>query len=263
MILNGIRGSFPLVGMLALSSGAAAQSDTEALAKQLSNPVASLITVPFQLNFDDGLGPDGSGQRTTLNLQPVVPISLGENWNLISRTIVPIIDQKDVIPGTSQSGVGDIVQSFFFSPKAPTAEGLIWGAGPVFLFPTHSAVSGEQFAAGITGVMLKQTGPWTLGFLGNHLVSVGGNKDIDSTFAQPFVTYTTPDAWTFGVNTEAVYDWNSDEASVPINLTASKVTRIGDQLVSIGGGLRYWIDTPTGGPDGLALRLQVNLLFPK
>ncbi|MFC6688908.1 transporter [Jhaorihella thermophila] len=183
------------------------------LAKQLSNPISSLISVPLQYNYDRGMGATGTGHRQTLNIQPVVPISTGQDWNLISRTIIPVIRQKDVVPGTRRSGVGDIVQSFF-SPKAPTAGGLIWGAGPVLLLPTHSKVSGRQAAAGITAVGLKQAGPWTYGALANHLWSIGETRNsgtrISSTFFQPFVSYSTPDAWTFTLNSETTYDWIGD-----------------------------------------------------
>jgi hypothetical protein len=96
------------------------------LAKQLANPVAALISVPFQLNYDQDIGPARDGERWTLNLQPVVPITLNQDWNVISRTILPLVDQQDVSPGAgSQGGLGDIVQSVFFSPKKPTAAGLI------------------------------------------------------------------------------------------------------------------------------------------
>jgi hypothetical protein len=94
-----------------------------------------MISVPLQLNYDQRFGPARDGHRWTLNVQPVIPVSLTSEWNLISRTIVPIIDQKDVLPGTSQSGLGDIVQSLFFSPVKPTAGGLIWGVGPVISIP--------------------------------------------------------------------------------------------------------------------------------
>ncbi|MDW4550084.1 transporter [Defluviimonas sp. D31] len=237
------------------------------LAKQLSNPVASLISVPFQYNYDEGFGPNGNGTRSTLNIQPVVPITLNDDWNLISRTILPVIDQSDVIPGSSQSGVGDVVQSFFFSPQRPTAGGLIWGAGPVFLLPTATNNLGaDQFAAGVTGVALKQAGPWTYGALANHLWDVGdgsGATSINNTFLQPFLSYTTPTAWTFAVNTETTYNWDTDYASVPINLTISKLTAFGNQPVSIGGGVKYWADGPQNGPDGWAARLTVTLLFPR
>lgn len=252
--------------LAAVPAAGSAESSATDLAKKLANPVASLISVPFQFNYDRGMGPTGDGHRTTVNFQPVVPISLNDDWNLISRTIIPFIDQTDVVPGTSQSGVGDIVQSLFFSPKAPTAGGLIWGAGPVFLIPTHSAVSADQFAAGITGVVLKQTGHWTYGALANQLWSVGstsGGTRISSAFFQPFVSYSTPTAWTFALNTEASYDWIGDQASVPINLTATKITKIGRQPVSIGGGVKYWADSPAGGPEGWAARVIVTFLYPK
>lgn len=244
----------------------AAQDSTD-LAKQLSNPVSSLNSVPFQYNYDSGMGPDGDGHRSTVNFQPVVPIRLNSDWNLVSRTIVPFIDQTDVSPGTSQSGMGDIVQSFFLSPSQPTKAGLIWGAGPVFLLPTaEDGLGGDQFAAGLTGVVPKQSGPWTFGGLGNHLWDVGGGSDptdISATFFQPFVNYTTADALTITLNAEATYDWVHDEASVPLNMVATKVTKLGANTISVGGGLRYWVDAPPNGPEGWGARAVITFLFPK
>jgi hypothetical protein len=174
-------------------SPAFAQSaDADALAKQLSNPVASLISVPLQLNYDEGFGIDGDGERWSLNIQPVAPFSISEDWNVISRTILPVIHQ-DVPPGGSDSGLGDTTQSLFFSPKAPTASGWIWGVGPAFLLPTASedVLGTEQWAIGPTAVVLKQTATgWTYGALSNYLVSVAGDDDradVESLVLQPFL----------------------------------------------------------------------------
>lgn len=260
-ILFAVLATLPAVRADAQDAGKA-----EELAKQLSNPISSLISVPYQFNYDDGLGATGTGKRTRVNVQPVVPISLGDNWNLISRTIIPFIDQKDIVPGTRQSGIGDIVQSFFFSPKAPTAGGVTWGVGPVFQLPTGSSVSSDQFAAGLTGVVLKQSGPWTVGGLANHLWSVGsttGGTKIDATYLQPFVAYNTPNAWTFSLNSESTYDWLSDSWSVPVNFHVAKLVSIAGNPVSVGGGVRYWAESPTGGADGWGARVTMTFLFPK
>lgn len=105
--------------------------------KKLSNPIASLIQVPVVYNYDHNIGVADRGRRSVVNIQPVVPISLNDDWNTISRTIVPIVDQDDVGPGSEhQFGLGDTLQNFFFSPKKPTSAGVIWGIGPVFLLPT-------------------------------------------------------------------------------------------------------------------------------
>lgn len=257
----------PVIAATVLAAPATA-ADAD-LAKQLSNPVASLISVPFQFNHDSGYGPDGGGDRSVLNIQPVIPFSINEDWNVISRTIVPIISQNDIAGNSgSQAGLGDIVQSFFFSPKQPTAGGLIWGAGPAILLPTATdpLLGGEKWGVGPTAVLLKQEGPWTYGALGNHIWSVAGNRDrrdVSSTFLQPFISYTTKDAWTFSLDTESTYDWKSKEWSVPINFTVSKLVMFGKQPVSFSGGPRYWAASPENGPDGWGVRAGISLLFPK
>lgn len=246
--------------LLAVSGAGAHAADSD-LAQQLSNPVADLISVPFQLNYDQDIGPNDDTDRWTLNIQPVIPISINENWNLISRTIVPVIGTNG--PGTDAFGVGDIVQSAFFSPKEPTAGGWTWGAGPVFLIPSgDDDFSAKTFGIGPTAVALKVQGPWTYGGLANHIWSVGG-QDISSTFLQPFVAYTTPSAYTFSLNSESTYDWENDQWSVPINAIASKVLTIGKQPVSVGIGARYWAESAPGGPEGLGARLLFTMIFPK
>jgi hypothetical protein len=198
-----------------------------------------------------------------------VPLSLNPDWNIISRTIVPVIDQQDIFPGAGdQFGLGDIVQSVFFSPVAPTASGWIWGAGPALLLPTATddLLGADQWAIGPTGVALKQSGPWTYGGLANHLFSISSSDnhaDVNATFLQPFVTYTTPSAWTFGANVEATIDWEADEQSVPMNVFASKVTTLGSQLVQLGFGIRYYLGSTDNGPEGLGFRINFVLLYPR
>ena len=243
-----------------------APADKEAeLAKQLQNPVASLISVPFQSNFDFNLGPNDDGFKYTLNFQPVIPVSLGKDWNLIIRTIVPIISQDDVIPDTNQSGLGDIVQSFFFSPKKPVG-GLILGFGPVLLYPsaTDSLLGSEQWGAGPTGLVLKQTGGWTYGLLFNHIWSYAGEDDRDNvsaTFLQPFISYTTKTKTTFGLNTESTYDWHNSQWTVPINVSISQLVKIGKMPVQFALGAKYYAEAPEGGPNW-GVRFIVTPLFP-
>jgi Putative MetA-pathway of phenol degradation len=243
-------------------------ADADAMAKQLSNPVAALISLPFQLNYDQGYGPGGNGERYTLNIQPVAPFSIGADWNVISRTILPVIGQDDALAGTSQSGLGDTTQSLFFSPKEPTASGWIWGIGPAFLLPTASEdeLGTGQWAIGPTAVVLKQTDDgWTYGALTNYLVSFAGDDDradVNSLFLQPFLAKAIGKGRTVTVNFESSYDFKGDAWNAPVNLMYSKVAKAGNQLVSFAGGARYYVETPEGGPDW-GLRFVVTLLYPK
>jgi hypothetical protein len=266
------------------SSDGPASGGAADLAKKLSNPIASMISAPFQFNYDTGLG-ETDADRWILNIQPVFPFELNEDWNLISRTILPIIDlESPTVGGKNVTGVGDIVQSLFFSPKAPTKNGWIWGVGPVISIPVgKDAFTSDQWGLGPTFVALKQQGPWTYGALLNHVwglnspsdrgestnstlfpadVTPTGRQRTDSTFLQPFIAYVTPTAWTFNVLTETTYDWNTKQWTVPVIAGVSKLTHIGKQPVSFQVGYRHYFDAPAGGPDW-GLRFAATFLFPK
>ena len=242
-----------------------AQDEQAKLAMQLNNPVAALISVPLQSNWDFGIGSKDATQYT-LKIQPVIPIKLSDDWNLISRTILPVIDMESPYPGVdSASGLGDTTQSLFFSPEKPTAGGLIWGAGPVFLIPTATddLLGNNQWGAGPTALVLKQTDGWTYGMLANQLWSFGASDEqVNATYLQPFVSYTTKTHTSFGLNTESTYDWENQQWTVPLNLTISQLVKIGEVPVQFQLGGRLYADAPDGGPDW-GVRFAVTFLFPK
>lgn len=253
---------------LALPAQEAAHDDAGELAKQLSNPVASLISVPFQANWDFGIGEEDA-TRFTLNIQPVVPFELNSEMNLIVRTILPVIYAEAPVKGLDdESGLGDTTQTFFFSPREPVG-GWILGAGPAFLWPTstNDALGSGKWGAGPSLLALQQNHGWTYGVLANHLWSYADassdeHSDVNATFVQPFLSYQFKTATTVGVNTESTYDWTADQWTVPINGFVSQVVNIGGHPTSFTLGGRYYAEAPEGGPEW-GVRAVVTLLFPE
>jgi hypothetical protein len=252
----------------ALIAGAEESKDNAAeLAKKLQNPIADLISMPIQNNWDFGVGPKDA-YCYTANVQPVIPFSISDDWNVITRTILPVMHAEAPYPGMDDAtGLGDTVQSFFFSPKEPTSDGWIWGAGPAFLWPTSSdrMLGTGKTGAGPTGVVLKQSSGWTYGLLANHLWSFAGpdsSPDVNATFIQPILSYTTKTYTTVGLTVESTYDWDARAWTVPLNLNVAQLLKIGGMPLQLLAGPRFYLERPDGGPD-FGIRFQVTFLFPK
>jgi hypothetical protein len=243
----------------------AGEADEGELAKKLNNPISDLISVPFQYNVDFNLG-SKDATRQLLNIQPVIPISISEDFNLIVRTILPVVNLESIAPGVeAQHGIGDITQSFFFSPKKPI-DGWIVGAGPVFLWPSGTdGLSGRKWGVGPTAVVLKQENGWTYGILLNQIWSYAGSDstpNVNATFLQPFLVYTFKTHTSIALNTESTYDWVDHQWTIPINLDVSQILKIGKLPISIQAGPRYYAEGPDGGPDW-GFRFTLTFLFPK
>ncbi|MDD9301871.1 MAG: transporter [Desulfobacter sp.] len=260
---------FLLLSFITIAFPVQAQGEDADLAQELSNPLADLITIPIQINYDRDIGPMDDGWRLQANIQPVIPFHLNDNWNLITRSIIPVIYQDDILPGSgSDCGLGDINVSLFFSPSRPTSSGLMLGAGPILVFPsaTETYLGGEKWGAGPAAVALTVRGKWTMGTLANHIWSYAGDsarQDISNTFVQPFLAYTLPSAWTFSLQSKSSYNWETEKWSVPINAAVSKLVRWGRLPVSLQAGVGYWVESPDSGPEGFRVRFQVNFVLPK
>ncbi|HTE24594.1 hypothetical protein [Flavitalea sp.] len=244
-----------------------AATDAAELAKKLANPVASLISMPFQNNTDVGIG-TYNGSKNTLNIQPVIPIKLTPNLNLIGRVVLPVITQHNITAETTkESGFSDAVVSAFLSPAEPK-NGIVWGAGPAFLVPTatNDLLGSKKFGIGPTALILKQTHGWTFGALINQIWSVAGDDvraDVSQMFVQPFIVHNWKSGAGVGLNADITQNWEATTSSVFIIPSVSGVTKLGKQIVSISVGPRIQVVAPNNNKADLGVRATVVFVFPK
>lgn len=256
--------SAPASAVHAQGSAAPAVDATE-LAKQTQNPVAELISLPFQFNFNSG-GDLEDGTLFNLNFQPVVPVKVSENWNLIARAIVPYLDIPTATD--SETGLGDIVAELFFTPKHSGA--VTWGVGPVFSFPTATNTFARtgSWATGVGGVVVHSAGPWVLGGLVANFWTVsdsGDSTEVNQLQAQPFINYNFGKGWALAFAPLITANWDAEDGeewTVPLGLGISRTTVFGKQPITL--GFQYYNNVER--PEGTAanqLRIAVSLLFPE
>ena len=256
----------------------ASQADkTEDLAKAAQNPIADMISVPLQSTFnfydiDKHLGGKDYHRNTmgyVLNVQPVVPFSLNKDWNVITRTIIPIVNQPELVPGMgSHGGLGDIQFTPFFSPAQPSK--TIWGVGPALVFPTATDqwLGSGKFSAGPSAVILRMDGPWVYEALAQNVWSYAGdsNRDyVNQMLIQPFVNYNLPKGWYLTSVPMITADWHADSDqrwTVPVGGGVGKIMKIGKLPVNMQLQSFYNVVHPDFGPDW-SIRYQLQFLFPK
>jgi hypothetical protein len=273
--------------VLTVGRYAKGQESTEALAAAAQNPIASMSSLPFQNNTYFGVGPDHDKTANILNIQPVLPFNVGD-WNIISRTILPLIYVPSVNTGfgpaslgedttTANSGprgipetfgLGDINQTFYFSPAAPSD--VIWGAGPSINLPTatSSVIGSGKFSVGPAAVALITPKPWVIGVLARQLFSIAGpngRTDVNQTLLQPFVNYNLPDGWYLSSSPIITANWSADSSqrwTVPVGGGGGKIFKIGGQPINASLQVYDYAARPSAGPSW-AVRFQVQLLFPR
>lgn len=245
-----------------------AGKSTEDLARAAQNPIASMISLPLQNNTNIGIGPDDSTQNI-LNIQPVWPFKINDDWNLITRTIVPIVSNPDILTGEGRiSGVGDTLFTSFISPN-DTGK-INWGAGPVFLLPTatNDVLGQEKWAAGLSAVLLAMPGEWVIGSLFSNIWSVGGagERDINLFTWQPFVNYNLDKGWYVVTSPIITANWeaeNDEQWLVPLGGGVGRVFKIGKQPINTQLSLYKNVITPNDDSADWQVRAQIQLMFPK
>lgn len=257
-----------LVGFFTVANSQPTQdskSESRDLATKLTNPVADLISVPFQYNYDANIGIDKKGTANSLVVQPVIPVKLNGDWNYILRPVVTF-ESLNNVNGYSGTGAGPVAIETFFSPRA--ASDLIWGVGPVV---TTASLSGRNYGTsqtgvGVSAVALMMKDPWTVGLLTYNTWSTGGDATFgtaNNLFYQPFISYVTHDAWTYGLNLQSTYNWDAKQSENPMNATISKLVKFGELPVSFSLGARYYLNSMPGGPSGWGARASITFLLPR
>jgi hypothetical protein len=243
------------------------ETDRQFLAKELVNPISSMVSLPLQVNLLSGLG-NGSGTQNLYKFQPVVPAKINQDWVLIVRPIFSYINQLNVVGTSSQTGFGDTQLQLYFSPAKFESidNGLMWGAGPIFIFPTASQASlgTEKWGIGPAAAAVRQNGPWTIGGLVDHIFSFTGSRsrsDFSLTFLQPFICYSGLRGTSFSLSSEMTYEWVTDRATIPLVISVSQIVPIGSQIFDFTLGGVYYLQSPTP-INGWGGRFSLTLVLP-
>jgi hypothetical protein len=258
------------VACCALPAAGVIAADASDLARAAQNPISSMISLPFQYNANLNAGPSDRTQHV-LNIQPVIPVSINADWNLITRTIVPLVSSP--VPGADRTdGIGDIQLSLFLSSARSAS--WIWGAGIIVQAPSASddLLGQGKWGLGPTAVALKieKGSPWVYGALVNNVWSVGGDANrpnVNQMTLQPFVNYNFPKSPGRYLSFSPIITANWEAASgekwtVPLGLAIGQIMKFGNQPVNLQAGAYYNVERPTGAPDW-NIRLQLQFMFPK
>lgn len=244
----------------------------EELAKLAQNPIGNLISLPLQNNTNFNVGPQ-DGTQNILNIQPVIPFNVDDEWNVITRTIIPVVTQPGSMPDEgSTTGLGDIQLSAFLSPSKPGPGGLIWGVGAISQMPTNTSdvLGNDRWGLGPTAVVLRieQGSPWVYGALFNNVWSVGNgdSSSYNKGLIQPFLNYNFPEGIYLTTSPVITANWKADNDNrwtVPLGGGVGKIFHIGKLPVNTQIGAYYNVVTPEDNGAEWQLRFQVQLMFPK
>jgi hypothetical protein len=240
--------------------GASAQE----LADKLANPVASLISVPLQNNINYGIGPF-NGSKYTINIQPVIPFKLSENLNLITRYILPVVDQRDITgENTHQFGLSDATVTAFFAPKT---KGIILGVGPAFLVPTatEKVLGTEKFGIGPSVLVMHQGKGLSVGFLANQIWSVAGSEDradFNQFYTQIFLSHSYKSGASLGITSEITQNWEAKTTMITLSPNIGAVTKLGSQAVQFAIMPLIPITGPSESKPDWGLRAVLSFIFP-
>lgn len=249
---------------LAQEEASKAGASAQELADKLANPVASLISVPLQNNLIYGVGPF-NGSKYTINVQPVIPFKLSDNLNLITRYILPVVDQRDITgENTHQFGLSDATVTAFFAPKT---KGLILGFGPAFLVPTATdkLLGTEKFGVGPSALVMHQGKGLSVGFIANQIWSVAGNEDradFNQFYTQIFLTHSYKSGATLGVTSEITQNWEGNTTLITLSPNIGAISKLGNQAVQFAIMPLIPIVGPRDQRPDWGLRAVLAFVFP-
>ncbi len=274
---KGLFASALLATMFLTAHTPAHAADEDKLRKAAQNPVADLISLPFKNTTIFGIGPNDE-TANVFNIQPVIPFKLTQDWNLITRTLVPLLYFPDLVSGLPELpagitggdtfGLGDINIALFFSPAKPGF--AIWGVGPSLTFPTATdeLLGTRKWSAGPSGVVLFMSKPWVFGALVRQLVSFAGNddrKDVSQLLIEPFVNYNLRGGWYLVSSPGITANWEAASGqkwNVPIGGGFGRLMKVSKRPINPSIQAFYYVEHPPNGPDW-ALEIQLQFLFPK